>query len=117
MDKKESLWDKVAQDQAIMRRLAESAKTLWRKLDKLPQDELVKIYVAICKSGEEYDPNLHYRKKLLSLISPVHLVELVNIRMPISLAWEVEKSLFVIERDIPGPDFPGNVNVQEITDE
>ena len=114
MNKKETIWNQVAQSQAAMKELARSVKVLWKTLDKLPQDELVKIFIAICKAGEEYDPNMRYREKLIGLIRDEFLPEFLGLKVPISLAWQIEKRFWIVERKPPFPDFSGNVDITEV---
>jgi len=118
MEKKsQSIWDELARSQKATRQLAEKAKTLWNRLDQEPQEELVKMFRAICVSGQEYDADLRYRKKILGLIRPEHLPDLIGCRVSISLGWEYERRFWVVEKEPPGPALPGNVDVEEVDDE
>ncbi len=116
-DKKpDNMWDEIVRDQAAMRQLAQKAKMLWKTLDRLPQEELVRIFIAICKSGEEFDPQMSYRNKILGLIHDEYLPELVGLRVPVILSWKIEKRLWIVPKETPDSPFIGDVDLSEISD-
>jgi hypothetical protein len=115
--KPEDVWDKIMRDQQVIRRMAENVKRLWKTMDKLPQEELVKLFQAICAAGEEYDPQMRYRRKILGLLHEEQLPNLIGLRLPVALAWEFEKRFWVVERELPDPPWPGNVDIEEVPDE
>lgn len=119
MDKPQSIWDQVQRDQAAMLRLVQKIKTIWYSIDKLPQAELLTLYKAFANTAEQ-DPDIHYRRKILNLIRDEFLVELIGMRTPVSLAWEIERRLWITERKPPGsgwPDIGGEILTPEKPDD
>jgi hypothetical protein len=114
METPESLFDRIAKEQASIRAAAASAKRLWYQMETMSQPELAKLFVAICKAGEEYDPNLRYRLRILKYLRTEFLCELVgnNLRVPIALAREIESRFWIVDHDIPGPSWNDGVNVE-----
>lgn len=115
MDKEETAFDKLAKQQKATRALAESAKRLMAEIDFMTPKELVRLFRSICEYPE-YDKNLHYRKKVLHVLNDEFLCELIGVRVCIELAWEIERRLFIVEREPPGPTLSGNVDVEEVPD-
>src|SRR5271169_4218160 len=93
MDKKETIWDKVARQQAAERELAHRARKLWRQLPSLPPEELTKIFLAFCRAGEEYDPTCRYRQRILRLLPDPYLIEFIGVSMPMAIARSIERRL------------------------
>ena len=115
MEKQESFFDKLAREQTATRSLAASAIKMWNQMDKMPQPELIRLFKAI-NQYPEYDPNMHYRKKALRVIRDEYLPELIGVSAPVCLAWEIERRLWIVEKEPPPPPLAGNVDIEEITD-
>jgi hypothetical protein len=115
MEKEETAFDKLAKQQKATMALAESAKRLWAEIDSMTPQELVRLFRAICEYPE-YDKNLHYRKKVLRVLNDEFLCELQGVRVCVELAWEIERRLWIVERDVPDAPFAGNVDIQDITE-
>jgi hypothetical protein len=93
MDKQETFFDQIARQQAAERELASRARKLWRQLPTLPPKELTKMFLAICRAGEEYDPHHRYRRRILRLLPDLYLVELIGVQMPMAIAKTIERRL------------------------
>jgi hypothetical protein len=105
MDEKEdSIWDRVSREQQVMKRLAQNVSQIWHSISTLPQDELLRLFEALTYAGEGFDDDLHYRKKILENIRDEFLVALINVRMPVSLAGQIEKRLRLSEGEPPESD-------------
>jgi hypothetical protein len=112
----QSVWDDIVRSQNETRATARKAMTFWRTLDQLPQQELVRIFRALCNTDEELDPQLHYRRRVLDLIRSEYLPELYGLRVPISIAWEVERRMWVVDRHPADLLFSGDVDIVEKDD-
>jgi hypothetical protein len=86
---------------AAIRMIAENARTVWKRLDNMAYTDLLKIYLAFCEVGDEFDPDCRYREKILGLLPDwLVIAELNVVRMPIRLIKLLEDRL----RPEPPPD-------------
>ena len=92
MDAK-TILDELAQQQAQWRANAECAKSNYNKLRVTPVDKLEDYYLSICYSGEVYDPDLKIRRRIIRLLPDLKLINLLGVRMPTRLVYQIEMRL------------------------
>ena len=89
----ENPFDAIARQQLAERQLALQAREQFRHLSEKPPEELTKMFLAICRAGEKFDPNHKCRKRILRLLPDVCLMELIGVRVPTKIAQIVERRL------------------------
>jgi len=71
----------------------------------MSQKELVELFTAISKAGNEYDPPpaVAYRTRILRFLTDSSVVEIASmgLRLPLSLCYELERRLGMGVWDIP----------------